>query len=76
MIKELKYYIDRLEACNIYEQYTKRPVKAKLLWEILKQTGYVDIMADVPKRMTIGWCNQVPLILYRDKAEFLIVDEV
>lgn len=68
-------YIGKEMAYNIYEQYGKRPVKAKILWEILTQTGYVDIMADAPKRMMIGWCNQVPLVLYRDKVEFLIVDK-
>lgn len=68
-------YIGKEMAYNIYEQYGKRPVKAKILWEILTQTGYVDIMADAPKRMMIGWCNQVPLVLYRDKVEFLISDK-
>lgn len=68
-------YIGKEMAYNIYEQYGKRPVKAKILWEILTQTGYVDIMADAPKRMIIGWCNQVPLVLYRDKVEFLISDK-
>lgn len=69
-------YIGKELAYNIYEQYTKHPIKQKLLWEILTQTGYVDVMAGAPRRMMIGWCNQTPLVLYRSKAEFLIMDKV
>lgn len=68
-------YIGKEMAYNIYEQYGRRHIKQKLLWEILTQAGYVDIMADTPKRMQIGWCSQSPLVLYRGKAEFLIMDK-
>lgn len=68
-------YIGKEMAYNIYEQYGRRHIKQKLLWEILTQAGYVDIMADTPKRMQIGWCSQSPLVLYRGKAEFLMMDK-
>lgn len=68
-------YLGKEMAYNIYEQYGRRHIKQKILWEILTQAGYVDIMADTPKRMQIGWCSQSPLVLYRGKAEFLIMDK-
>lgn len=69
-------YLGKELAYNIYEQYAKRPVKAKLLWEILTQTGYVDVMCTTSRKMMIGWCSQAPLVLYRDQVEFLIMDKV
>lgn len=72
---EKHIYLGKEMAYNIYEQYGRRNIKQKLLWEILTQTGYVDIMAETPKRMMIGWCSQVPLVLYRDKVEWLICDK-
>lgn len=68
-------YLGKEMAYNIYEQYSKNPLKPKLLWEVLTQTGYVDIMVDIPRKMMIGWCSQAPLVLYRNKVEFLIVDK-
>lgn len=69
---EKHIYLGKEMAYNIYEQYGRRNIKQKLLWEILTQTGYVDVMAGAPRKMMIGWCSQTPLVLYREKVEYLI----
>lgn len=64
--------LTKLQTYGIYEHFADFPVSQKILWNILAQAGYVDVMFDSSKKISVGYRPQACIALHRAKVEFLI----
>lgn len=64
--------LTKLQTYGIYEHFADFPVSQKILWNILTQAGYVDVMFDSSKKISVGYRPQACVALHRAKVEFLI----
>lgn len=64
--------LTKLQTYGIYEHFADFPVSQKILWNILAQAGYVDVMFDSSRKISVGYRPQACIALHRAKVDFLI----